>query len=56
MNRKTISGLLGVIVGSGWFAYNYQYFDEQGFVAIGVPIALIVAGVVYLILGVTHSE
>ena len=52
MNRNTIGGLLGLIVGGVWLANNYQYFDEQGFVAIGMPLILMVAGVVYLVLGI----
>ena len=52
MNRNTIGGLLGLIVGGVWLANNYRYFDEQGFVAIGMPLILMVAGVVYLVLGI----
>lgn len=51
MNRKVVSGLLGVVVGGAWLAKNYQYFDEQGFVAIGMPLILIVAGAIYLFSG-----
>jgi len=51
MNRNIIGGLLGLIVGGVWLANNYQYFDEQGFVAIGMPLILMVAGLVYLVLG-----
>lgn len=51
MNGRTASGLLGVVIGGAWLAKNYQYVDEQGFVAIGMPLILIVAGVIYLFSG-----
>ena len=41
MNRKTSSGLLGIVAGGVWLMNNYKYFDEQGFAAIGMPIVLI---------------
>ena len=56
MNRNTIGGLLGLIVGGVWLANNYQYFDEQGFVAIGMPLILMVAGIVYLVLGINRPR
>lgn len=51
MNRKSISGAIGLVGGGIWLANNYKYFDEQGFVAIGMPVILILAGAVYLFLG-----
>ena len=55
MNRKKISGLLGIIVGGAWLANNYKHFDEQGFVAIGMPLLILVAGIVYFVLGTKSS-
>lgn len=55
MNRKSISGLVGIVVGGAWLANNYKYFDEQGFVAIGMPLLILAAGVVYFVLGMKSS-
>ena len=41
MNRKTSSGLLGIVAGGVWLMNSYRYSDEQGFAAIGMPIVLI---------------
>lgn len=51
MSSKKWSGMLGIVVGSIWFAFNIKHFDEQGFVAIGMPIILIVAGLVFFLRG-----
>jgi LPXTG-motif cell wall-anchored protein len=51
MNRKTWSGLLGIIVGGGWLLYNLQYVKTQGFVAIGMPLLILGLGIVYFIKG-----
>ena len=55
MNRKSVSGLIGIVVGGAWLANNYKYFDEQGFVAIGMPLLILTAGVVYLLVGMKSS-
>jgi len=55
MNKKSVSGLIGVVVGGAWLANNYKYFDEQGFVAIGMPLLILTAGVIYLLLGMKSS-
>ncbi|MEL7187599.1 MAG: hypothetical protein AAFN50_14385, partial [Pseudomonadota bacterium] len=55
MNRKKTSGLVGIVVGGIWLANNFQHFDEQGFVAIGMPILILVAGVAYFISGMKSS-
>lgn len=55
MNRKKVSGLLGIIVGGIWLANNIKYFDEQGFVAIGMPVLILAVGVVYFIAGKKSS-
>ena len=47
MGGKGMSGLLGMIVGGAWLAANARHFDEQGFVAIGMPLAITVLGAVY---------
>ncbi|MDJ0760994.1 MAG: hypothetical protein QNJ19_16485 [Woeseiaceae bacterium] len=51
MSRKSISGLVGIVVGGAWLANNYKYFDEQGFVAIGMPLLILVVGIVFFIQG-----
>ena len=51
MNRKSISGLIGIAVGGFLLFKNYQYFDEQGFVAIGMPLIILICGVIYLYKG-----
>ena len=51
MSKKGWSGLLGIIFGSGWLLNNFKYFDEQGFVAIGMPLIIIVVGAIYLVQG-----
>ena len=55
MNRKSIGGLVGVVVGGAWLANNFKHFDEQGFVAIGMPLLILAAGVIYLVLGSKSS-
>jgi hypothetical protein len=45
-NKKT-SGLIGMVIGGGLLIANFRHFSEQGFVAIGMPLILIVAGAVY---------
>ncbi len=44
--RKT-SGLIGMVVGGAWLASNLQYFEKQGFTAIGMPIIILVLGTIY---------
>lgn len=56
MSKKSLSGLLGVVVGGVWLANNYKHFDEQGFVAIGMPVVLVVVGAIYLFLGMNASD
>ena len=55
MNRKKISGLVGIVVGGVWLASNFKHFDEQGFVAIGMPLVILVAGIAYFISGTKSS-
>jgi len=55
MNKKVISGLLGTVVGAAWLANNFKYFEEQGFVAIGMPSIILVAGLIYLISGLINK-
>jgi len=55
MNKKALSGLIGLVVGGAWLAINFQHFDEQGFVAIGMPLLLAAAGAIYLFLGINGS-
>ncbi|MFC5491404.1 hypothetical protein [Dokdonella soli] len=51
MSKKSMSGLLGIIVGGGWLAMNFKHFGEQGFVAIGMPLIILALGVVYFVRG-----
>ena len=53
MNKRVISGLVGVVVVGAWLANNFKYFEEQGFVAIGMPGIITVVGLIYLIGGLT---
>ena len=55
MNKKSVSGLLGIVVGGAWLANNYKHFDEQGFVAIGMPLLILAAGVIYFFIGMKFS-
>ena len=51
MSRKSISGLIGIVGGGAWLANNFRYFDEQGFVAIGMPLLILVVGIVFFVQG-----
>jgi hypothetical protein len=56
MSRKRISGLIGIVVGGAWFAYNLQYFSQQGFVAIALPLIILALGLVYFFGGKAPSQ
>ena len=47
MWSKKTSGLIGIVVGGSWLLWNLRYFKEQGFVAIGMPLIILVLGLVY---------
>jgi hypothetical protein len=51
VNGKQKSGLLGMVVGGVWLLVNLRHVPTQGFVAIGMPLLIAVAGVVYFIKG-----
>lgn len=51
MNRKMISGLIGIIVGGAWFFANLPHYKTQGLTAIGMPLIIAGLGVVYLAMG-----
>ena len=51
MNSKIVSGLAGIIIGGIWLAMNFKHVETQGFVAIGMPIVIIVLGAIYLVIG-----
>ena len=55
MNRKKIGGLVGLVIGGIWLANNFKHFDEQGFVAIGMPLLILAAGAAYFISGAKSS-
>jgi len=56
MNRKRISGLIGIVFGGAWLANNARYFHDEGFVAIGMPLIIFVLGLVYFFTGRDSSE
>ena len=56
MNKKIISGLVGIIVGGAWLANNYKHFEEQGFVAVGMPAIISILGIVYLFQGIKNNK
>jgi hypothetical protein len=56
MNRKSISGLIGVIVGGGWLLINFQHFEQQGLTAIGMPLIILALGAYYLVKGLTGTD
>lgn len=47
MWSKKTSGLIGMVVGGAWFLANVRHFDEQGFVAIGLPLIILGLGAYY---------
>ena len=51
MNRKMTIGLIGIIFGGAWLLNNLQYFQQQGFVSIGMPLIITVLGAIYFING-----
>lgn len=51
MSGKSWSGLLGIVVGGLWLLVNLRHVGEQGFVAIGMPLIILVAGIIYFIKG-----
>ncbi len=51
INRKTVQGVMGVAFGGFWLIKNFQHFDQQGFVAIGMPLILLGLGAFYLVKG-----
>jgi hypothetical protein len=56
MSGKRISGLVGMVVGVIWLVHNLPFFKEQGFVAIGMPLVIFVAGVVYFVRGGAQGQ
>ena len=56
MSKKRISGLIGIVVGGVWLMFNFKHFESQGFVAIGLPLLLLVLGIVYFIRGKNEEE
>ncbi len=56
MNKRVISGLVGVVVGGAWLANNYKYFEEQGVIAIGMPGVITVVGLIYLVGGLSSKS
>lgn len=44
---KKASGLIGIVIGSIWLVVNLQHVSNQGFVAIGMPLILLILGIIY---------
>jgi len=55
MNKKMISGLIGIAVGGVWLVNNFKHFEAQGFVAIGMPSIITVIGIIYFIRGMKNN-
>ena len=51
MNRKAIGGMVGVIVGGAWLFASLPHFQEQGIVAIGMPLLIVGVGASQLVRG-----
>lgn len=51
MNSRQKSGVLGMVVGGVWLLVNLRHVPSQGFVAIGMPLLIAVAGLVYYLKG-----
>jgi membrane-bound ClpP family serine protease len=56
MSKKRISGLIGIVVGGIWLLLNFRHFESQGFVAIGLPLILLVLGIVYFVRGKNEED
>lgn len=51
MNRRRISGLVGMVVGGIWLLVNLRHVKDQGLVAIGLPLVFIALGVWHWVRG-----
>lgn len=51
MSTKQIGGLLGIIVGGIWLTMNFKHYNEQGLVAIAMPLIILILGIIYFIRG-----
>ena len=51
INRNSVKGAIGVAVGGFWLIKNFQHFEQQGFVAIGMPLIVFGLGAFYLLKG-----
>lgn len=47
MSPRKRSGLLGMLVGSLWLVSNLRHVGQQGLVAIGVPLILLILGAIF---------
>jgi hypothetical protein len=47
MSSKKIIGVIVMLVGALWFANTMQNFDQQGYIAVGMPMFLFALGVYY---------
>lgn len=53
---KKTSGLIGMVVGGIWFVANLRHFNEQGFVAVGMPAIIFALGLIYFRKGSSETE
>ena len=51
MWTKRTSGLIGIIVGGLWLLINFRHVATQGLVAIGLPLIILILGIVYFVQG-----
>ncbi len=51
VSRKAQAGLLGMAVGGHWMPAKLRDVKAQGFVAIGIPLVILVLGGIYFALG-----
>ena len=51
MNRRTIGGMVGVILGGVWLFANLPHYSDQGIVAIGMPLLILGLGASQLVRG-----
>jgi hypothetical protein len=46
---KKLSGFLGMMVGGAWLLANFKHFEAQGFVAIGMPLVILILGGIFFL-------
>ena len=49
MSGRKLFGIIGMVVGAAWFSVNVRHFNEDGFVAIAMPLIIFILGLVYFL-------